>query len=335
MDRPISYVSIITEKLVDMEPFALETDYNNNGSVDGNATLEFYLNDTEMAGEPATSSIIEMKSGSHGTTRITNNILPPGTYNLTVYLRPLEPTWDPDLTNNIAHTTFTVHEKPASSTDTTDDDAFLIPNIGWPAGTTGIALLAGLFGLGAVMGSATLWYNERSRWWLYLGFFMPLLSRIKREELEDPDKFKAGQLYQTIKLNPGINLTALSQLADMGNGTLIHHLSRLEHEGLIQSVKQGQLRLFYSTKKEMEDEKATKLRYLRDTQKRVLKLLNRHPESSQRDIADMLELKQQLVSYHLRELLRMGYIRRKGLRRFYSYSLEDGVGAQITLEGAG
>jgi len=301
--------------------------------------VEFYL-DEPFVGEWITGIELNIEPDDSGVAHLGGWLPEAGNYTLCVIVEDigLFPDANPD--DNLAYFEVRVgtpdDQKPdePKPDDPSDEDLLALPNFNWPSGMVGLALVASLAGIGALGGTTVLWYSERSRWWLFTGFFIPLLSRIKREELEEPDKFKAGQLYQTIKLNPGINLTALIHLAEMGNGTLIHHLSRLEHDGLIKSVKQGQLRLYYSTKRSVDDENTNKLRYLRETQKRVLKVLARHPESSQREIADMLELKQQLVSYHLRELLRLGFIRRKGLRRFYSYYLEDGVAAKMTLEGA-
>lgn len=194
-------------------------------------------------------------------------------------------------------------------------------------GLIGIAALTMM--LGAC--TTTVWSSERGRWNLYCGLFIPLLSRIRSRELEEPDKFKAGQLFQVIMMNPGINLKALKELTGIKNGTLIYHLDRLEREGLIKSTKQGHLRLFHSAREEMADERYNRLRYLRETQMRVLNFIYSNPDSSQKDLSLMLQMNLQVISYHLRELLRNGFINRHGLRRFYTYSVEEGVMGQMDL----
>lgn len=251
-----------------------------------------------------------------------------GNYTLVARLEQVGPEADTNVSNNRLVLELTIKPEglpDPGPTTTTEPKPIRLPSMPWPSGTLGILASVAMVSVVALGSSVLLYQNERSRWWAYTGLAIPLLSRIKKQELEEPDKFKAGQLYQTINLNPGINLTALMALTGMKNGTLMHHLSRLEHDKLIRSGKVGQLRVFYPIAKEKTDEKTTKIQYLRDTQKRVLKVLHKHPESSQKDIADMLELQQQLVSYHLRELLRMGFIRRLGLRRFYTYKLAEGV----------
>ena len=173
-------------------------------------------------------------------------------------------------------------------------------------------------------GAATLQRNERSRWWLYLLFLLPLLSRVRKEEYEEPDKFKAGRLYQTILLNPGINLAALRTVSGLKNGTLIYHLDRLEKDGSISSQRLGQLRIFYPSEEAGEiEELEGGVQYLRENQKRILQLLTEHPDQTQKAIVKSTGMKQQLVSYHLRELWRKGYIRRRGLKGFYTYRAEE------------
>lgn len=166
--------------------------------------------------------------------------------------------------------------------------------------------------------------TERSRWWTYLLFFLPLLSRVRKEEYEEPDKFKAGRLYQTILLNPGINLAALRTVSGLQNGTLIYHLDRLEKDGSIISKRLGQLRLFFPSEEAGDlDELEGGVQHLRETQKRILILLFEHPDISQKDIVKSTGMKQQLVSYHLRELIRKGHVKRKGLKGCYKYRAEE------------
>lgn len=213
-----------------------------------------------------------------------------------------------------------------NSTTSQNDDETRIPNPSLirSGSFPGVYLFYMAGGITLLGGTVFVWQNERSRWWLYLGFYIPLLSRIRDRELEDPERFKAGQIYQAIQTNPGINLSALKQETKVKNGTLIYHLSRLENDGLIKTVKQGQLRLYYlvGTRNDSELE-MDRLRYLRETQKRVVKLLYHYPDSSQRELAEMLGMNVNLISYHLRELLRGGHVKRKGIRGFYTYRLEE------------
>jgi len=202
---------------------------------------------------------------------------------------------------------------------------FSVP--GWGRSVAVAVAVAGVMALAAAgMASYT---SENRRWLLYMALLLPLLTKVRKEELEKPDKFKAGRLYQTIMLNPGINLAALRDVTGMANGTLIYHLDRLERGGEVRSHKQGQLRLFYPTEESVQQERDGGLRYMHRTQKRVLQLLMEVKEANQRIIATSLEMKQQLVSYHLRELMLAGHIKRRGFRGFYSYQIVGDIDPKL------
>ena len=174
--------------------------------------------------------------------------------------------------------------------------------------------------------------NENVRWFGHTGLFIPLFSHIRKEELEEPDKFKAGQLYQIIAMYPGVNLRTLKAITGMKNGHMVYHLERLERDSKITSQRLGQLRVFYVTEElddEMMEPSDSELRYLRNTQREVLLALVDNPEASQRQIAELLGANQQLISYHLRELIRKDHIQRMGVRGFYAYRVKEGVQASL------
>ena len=217
-----------------------------------------------------------------------------------------------------------------------EDEGFELPLL--PDGAPGLLLLAlgGFFLVGVVYG---LGRDEHFRWWLQSTLLLPLFSHIREEELEEPDRFKAGELYQIIVMNPGIHLKGLKAITGMQNGNLVYHLERLERGGKIASSKLGQLRIYHLIEPEngelMETEPPSRIQYLRGTQKQVLEVLASHPEITQRQIADRLGVNQQLVSYHLRELGRKDHVERLGIRGFYTYRVQNEVLSELEGEPEG
>lgn len=113
------------------------------------------------------------------------------------------------------------------------------------------------------------------------------------------------EIYEVIKKNPGITYSDLKSQLSVKNGTLSHHLTKLERVGLIVSRKLGIYRRFYPAEgghapPEIED--------------KIKRLLMENPGMSQSGIASALNVTRQVINYHINKLLKKGQviIRRNG-----------------------
>ncbi|MCD6382965.1 MAG: winged helix-turn-helix transcriptional regulator [Thermoplasmata archaeon] len=120
--------------------------------------------------------------------------------------------------------------------------------------------------------------------------------------LQNPNR---KQIYNLIKENPGITYSDLRSHLSVKNGTLSHHLTKLQKAGLIVSKKLGIYRRFYPTEGgraplEIEEE--------------IKRLLMEHPGMSQSGIASALNVTRQVINYHISRLLKKGQVivRRSG-----------------------
>ena len=161
--------------------------------------------------------------------------------------------------------------------------------------------------------------TEAGKYGLFKTFFLPLYSRLKRDDLLD--HFVRGQIYGYIMSHPGEHYNHIKQKLDVTNGTLSHHLRALEFQGFIKSQRDGTYKRFYPTEMKIPRTKGIKLS---DLQLGIVDAIRQSPGLSQKDIAKREGISQQSVSYNLSLLERMGILdsSRDGVRKKYYISME-------------
>jgi len=93
---------------------------------------------------------------------------------------------------------------------------------------------------------------------------------------------------------------------DLGlrNGTLTYHLTVLERNGLVVSERDGLLKRFYPKDFKIPRGKF----YPKPVQETMLKIIRMRPGMSQSELARVLDLKRQIVNYHVRLLRQAGLV---------------------------
>ena len=113
-----------------------------------------------------------------------------------------------------------------------------------------------------------------------------------------------SEIYRTILKYPGSSFTDLRILLDIKNGTLSHHLIKLEKEGLVRSKKIGIFRRYYPSGGDIP----------KDIEETIKDVIIEYPGISQSKVAKKLDITRQVANYHINSLRRRGQliIRRKG-----------------------
>lgn len=166
----------------------------------------------------------------------------------------------------------------------------------------------------AAVASLAVASTESAGFSLFNIFAFPLYSRIKKEEVLD--HFVRGQIYGFIVSNPGEHYNSIREKLKVTNGTLSYHLRTLEVQGFIKSRKESIYRRFYPVEMKFPRDKGVKLS---DLQIAILELTRMRPAPTQKEIADELEISQQVASYNLRILTMKGFVsvRKEGRKRMY------------------
>jgi uncharacterized repeat protein (TIGR01451 family) len=150
-------------------------------------------------------------------------------------------------------------------------------------------------------------------------FFIPLYSRLRRKEVLDHET--RGMIRGYVIANPGDHFNSIKSALDLRNGTLAHHLSILERENIIKSVKDGKYRRFFPVGMRVPDKAyPTKIEIL------IINIVKESPGITQKEIAGHLKMTQPTVSYHINKLKESGKVRTEkhgmSLRHFIDDSEE-------------
>jgi WD40 repeat protein/predicted transcriptional regulator len=132
---------------------------------------------------------------------------------------------------------------------------------------------------------------------------LPLFTRLKKRAVLD--NFTRGRLQGYIFANPGVHLSGLRDQFNISNGEATYHLRVLEREGYIYSLHDGFKRRFYPGERQKE---ISNLQELSVIQNLLLSIMMEHPGISETKLAGLAGTSQQVVSYHIRKLLRNGYV---------------------------
>jgi predicted transcriptional regulator len=153
----------------------------------------------------------------------------------------------------------------------------------------------------------------------FLMLFVPLYSRIKKEEVLD--HFLRGRIFEFIRENPGEHYNIIKKELGLKNGSLAYHLNTLEKEDYIKSKRDGMYKRFYP--KNMEVPAKPKMR-LSPVQQNIFDVIKISPKITQKDIAEALKISQQVVSYHVNQLIELGVLRSERVGNTLTYYIEKG-----------
>ncbi|MFW3146067.1 MAG: winged helix-turn-helix transcriptional regulator [Thermoplasmatota archaeon] len=107
-----------------------------------------------------------------------------------------------------------------------------------------------------------------------------------------------SKIYRAIIQYPGSSFTDLRMLLGIKNGTLSHHLIKLEKEGLLRSKKIGIFRRFYPASGDVP----------KDLEEKIIDVVLDNPGISQSSVAKRLDITRQVANYHINSLKRRGHI---------------------------
>ena len=193
-----------------------------------------------------------------------------------------------------------------------------------------------------ILAAGTVYSVEPLRWsasrkmWLGLPMVFGLIRKTKDGE------FQRGRLYGYIESNPGIHLSALTRLSDLGNNRATYHLDKLEKEGRIWSRRDGRLLIFFadSVPKDVSfSSPILDINFSKNSIKRsILMHLNQADlmdlaGSSGSQLAKELGVSPQVFSYHIRSLIDWDMVERKRSGLKVSLSITElGIEALTGIE---
>jgi predicted transcriptional regulator len=176
-------------------------------------------------------------------------------------------------------------------------DARISEDIGpFTWGPVTIWLIASVVILGVVGGTA--YVSEPFKFSLVL-LVLPLFSRLRRDDIMDNKNryFIHGLIID----RPGIHYSEIMREFGFTNGVAAYHLSILEKEDFIRSVRDGRFKRFYSKYTQVPREK---MRTPEEVRWGIIDHVKTNPGCSQKDIVDALGISRDSAGYFLREMVK-------------------------------
>ncbi len=175
---------------------------------------------------------------------------------------------------------------------------------------TVIAIATGaiLIGLAAIV--TTTEFGKYS----FVALLLPLYVKMAKKEVLDNNTRYA--LQGIIIEHPGIHYHAILREFDLQNGAAVYHLSVLEREGYIRSVRDGRLKRYYVADTKVPSDIKPSPDALRED---IIYLVDRSPGLSQKEISEELGIDRNTTGYHLRDLVSKKRIKASRRGKFTVY----------------
>ena len=171
-------------------------------------------------------------------------------------------------------------------------------------GAVAVTGAAGSAGIGSWAGWAAL-----KKWGLLAsgGAGIAGFTRIDDSELlEHPMR---SQIFQVIQSNPGIHASGLARQVGAGWGTITHHLEKLEKGHLVAVRKVNNQKCFFENGGKVSRQDMAVMGAVKgDTASDIASFVTSHPMTSQKQMAESLDLSPALVSFHVKKLVNLGVL---------------------------
>jgi len=130
-------------------------------------------------------------------------------------------------------------------------------------------------------------------------------------------------LYNFIKDNPGLHFRALSNFLGMPIGVLQYHLGLLVNGGLLSTHRDGRYKRYFESRRFTETEMKVISVLRNGTSGKILVALFEKPEMTHKDLALQLNISSQALSWQMRRLEKMGFVKRNVVGLNVKYSLDE------------
>ena len=143
----------------------------------------------------------------------------------------------------------------------------------------------------------------------------------KKEVVEEHETRR--MIFNHIQSYPGVSYQLLKSIYGLSDGTLRYHLKYLEKGDKVQSKLENGKRHFYPNGyanmiTQMSEELLEKHK-LTQIQIQILNTIKRYPEINQKDLIRKTGLKRFVITYNLKRMIDMGFVRKYNHRRNVCY----------------
>lgn len=137
-------------------------------------------------------------------------------------------------------------------------------------------------------------------------------------------------IYNFIINNPGLHFRALSNFLGMPIGVLQYHLGLLVNGGLLSTHHDGRYKRYFESKRFTETEMKVISVLRNGTSGKILVALFEKPEMTHKDLALQLNISSQALSWQMRRLEKIGFVKRNVEGLNVKYCLDETIYATVS-----
>lgn len=185
-------------------------------------------------------------------------------------------------------------------------------------------------GTGTLVGAGLLWYY----WGSIAGVLAPLFSRIDKDEILENEV--RSRVHDAVEHNPGITIKEVTEVCDIGWGTAVYHLKRLEDEKLLVSQRHRQYRRYFKNGGGIVNGEKTAFAELKhETSQSLAKAVIENPGSIQKELCEEVGISAPLAHKYLDRLADAELVRKekewRSVRYFPTPKLGDLMQESIAM----
>jgi len=132
-------------------------------------------------------------------------------------------------------------------------------------------------------------------------------------------------IYSFIKNNPGLHFRALSDYLHLPIGVLQYHLGLLVNGGLLSTYQNGRYKRYFESKRFTETEMKVISVLRNGTSGKILVALFEKPKMTHKELALQLDISSQALSWQMRRLEKMDFVKRNVEGLNVKYSLDETI----------
>lgn len=140
-----------------------------------------------------------------------------------------------------------------------------------------------------------------------LGLLVPLYTRLAPSRMLD-NKVRAA-VYDHVRAHPGAHPSAIAEALDLGWGTIVYHLAKLEETRLVTSRSAHNRKCYFAITADLDGDARTAIAAMgTDKTRSIVETVRATPGISQKELSEKLGMSQALASWHVKRLVQSGVL---------------------------
>src|SRR5581483_8183868 len=116
-------------------------------------------------------------------------------------------------------------------------------------------------------------------------------------------------VYEHVKAHPGAHPSAIAETLNLGWGTVVYHLGKLEATKLVTSRNAHNRRCYFALTSDLDVDARTAVAAMStDKARAIVDVVRASPGISQKDLSERLGISQALASWHVKRLVESGVL---------------------------